>query len=407
MIKSAFRILTLLVMWPCLSQAQVAVSDTLRTDQAETVAMELGNDADFVTVGDGLSSNWFVSLGGGVNFLAAEGNRVYNSALHRLRPVGQVSVGRWFTPALALRFQVGVGQLSGRYYESLVNNIYDKFPNQDDHFSGGLKPAPGQEWVHRKFTYMDFQLNLMTDILQWFGPRERPVGLYLYGGPGFSHAFASQSLGEGNSFAMKAGIQLDVRLGKRWSLFVDAQGTVVDETFDGMVGGYSGNKNRTVEGYLAATAGFTYRFGGRKFKRYVKVNPVVLETVFFEKEPEVIEEVVVVDENISVPFIVRFRIDKYNIEEDQKLNIYKVAQYLRENPQARIELIGYADKETAYPSYNLKLSQRRVNSVKDYLIRKFDIAPARIITDAKGDAERLYNEDYRWNRAVVMQIVME
>ena len=130
MIKSAFRILTLLVMWPCLSQAQVAVSDTLRTDQAETVAMELGNDADFVTVGDGLSSNWFVSLGGGVNFLAAEGNRVYNSALHRLRPVGQVSVGRWFTPALALRFQVGVGQLSGRYYESLVNNIYDKFPNQ-------------------------------------------------------------------------------------------------------------------------------------------------------------------------------------------------------------------------------------------------------------------------------------
>lgn len=407
MIKTAFRILMLLVICPCTLWAQSGTTDTLRTNRAEAVAMELGSDADLITVGGGLSSNWFISLGGGVNFLSAEGNRLYNNAFQRLRPTADISVGRWFTPALALRFQAGAGQLSGHYYGTRVNNIYDRFPNSNDHFTGGLQPLPGEEWVERKFTYLDFQFNLMTDILQWGSPKSRQVGLYLYAGPGFAHAFDSQNLGANNSFAFKGGLQLDVRIGNRWSLYADLQGTVVDETFDGMVGGYDGDKNRTVEGYLGFTAGVTYRFGGRKFKRYAKVDPVILETVFYEREPEVIEEIAVIDQEITLPFVVRFRIDKYNIEDDQMLNIYKVAQYLRDHPAARLDLTGYADRETAYPAYNLKLSQRRVKSVKDYLVGKYGILPSRISTDAKGDAERLYNEDYRWNRAVVMQIVIQ
>ena len=68
-------------------------------------------------------------------------------------------------------------------------------------------------------------------------------------------------------------------------------------------------------------------------------------------------------------------------------------------------LTGYADKETAYPEYNMRLSQRRVNSVKKYLIEECGIAEERIETNAKGDTERVYDEDFRWNRVVVMTIV--
>ena len=86
-------------------------------------------------------------------------------------------------------------------------------------------------------------------------------------------------------------------------------------------------------------------------------------------------------------------------------NIDRMARYLKNHPEARLELVGYADKETAYPEYNMKLSQRRVNAVRDYLVKECKIDPSRLITDAKGDTQRVYNEDYRWNRAVVMKVV--
>ena len=113
----------------------------------------------------------------------------------------------------------------------------------------------------------------------------------------------------------------------------------------------------------------------------------------------------VVKDTTVTAFAVRFFIDQSNIEEDQKLNIERVARYLLRYPEARLELTGFADKETAYPEYNMKLSERRVKAVYDYLVDKCGIAPSRLTINAKGDTERVYNEDYRWNRVVIMRIV--
>lgn len=68
-------------------------------------------------------------------------------------------------------------------------------------------------------------------------------------------------------------------------------------------------------------------------------------------------------------------------------------------------MVGYADRETAYPEYNQKLSERRVNAVRDYLVDECGIDPSRLVMDARGDKERVYNEDYRWNRVVVMRVI--
>lgn len=407
MTKFAFRILTLLILFSPYLKAQEVKTDTMRVNQQSSVAMELGDPGDIVTVGQEASSNWFISVAGGVDYLSAEANRLYDHFYDRFRPVGQVSVGKWFTPALGLRFQVGVGRLEGHYYPFALYNMYDKLPNHaimPPEMLPYLSTKNGEEWFNRKFTYMDFQLNFMTDVVRWFTSEEKRVGVYLFAGPGFTHTFKNQGISQNNSFAFKGGGQIDFKLTDHWSLILEAQGTLVDESFDGQIGGYSKVRNHTLEGYGAFTAGITYKFGGRKFNRYVKVNPVVLETIYYEKP---IEETVVevVEEDMTVPFIVRFFIDKYNIEEDQKLNIFKVAEYLQQNPQARLELSGYADRETAYPAYNMKLSQRRVDAVKAYIVKTYNIDPARITSAAWGDTQRIYNEDYRWNRAVIMQIV--
>ena len=61
--------------------------------------------------------------------------------------------------------------------------------------------------------------------------------------------------------------------------------------------------------------------------------------------------------------------------------------------------------DTAYPEYNQKLSERRVNAVRDYLVNECGIDPSRLVMDARGDKERVYSEDYRWNRVVVMRVI--
>ncbi|MCF6243112.1 MAG: OmpA family protein, partial [Bacteroidales bacterium] len=50
-----------------------------------------------------------------------------------------------------------------------------------------------------------------------------------------------------------------------------------------------------------------------------------------------------------------------------KSNLKKLATYLKENPETKIEIIGYSDTQGP-ETYNLKLSERRAKVVADYLL---------------------------------------
>ncbi len=59
------------------------------------------------------------------------------------------------------------------------------------------------------------------------------------------------------------------------------------------------------------------------------------------------------------------------------------AKVLNANPAVKVVLVGSASPEGG-SDYNLKLSERRITSVKDYMVSKEGIAAARLATDAKG-----------------------
>lgn len=408
MVKKVVFIGMLLGTLPFMSMAQEALkTDTIRTELQSDFLETVGDSTDLVVAGDG-TANWFISLSGGVNSLAAEANREYDNFIDRSRLSFRLSVGKWFTPVWGFRVQMGVGKLSG--HSQLLNyyNIYDELADHTampEEMKPYLSERDGQTWLHRKFTYMDWSVDLMTDAVRWFVKEKQPVGVILFAGPGFAHSFGSQGLSASNSFAFNAGVQLNVNVHEHWDIFAELQGNIVDETFDGQIGGTPDVRNRPLEGYAGLTIGFAYKFGGRKFNRYAKVNPVTYESVRYMQPPTVVEVPQETAEEVVTTFAVRFFIDKHNIEDDQKLNIDRMARYLKRHPEAKLELTGYADKETAYPEYNLKLSQRRVKAVRDYLVKECGIDKSRLITDAKGDTQRVYNEDYRWNRAVVMRII--
>ena len=82
-------------------------------------------------------------------------------------------------------------------------------------------------------------------------------------------------------------------------------------------------------------------------------------------------------------------------------NVAEVAKYIEEHPDVNIVITGYADVKTAYPEYNMKLSKRRAESVRDALVKKFNVDPSRLRIDYKGDTVQPYKMKNEWNRVVI------
>ncbi len=67
--------------------------------------------------------------------------------------------------------------------------------------------------------------------------------------------------------------------------------------------------------------------------------------------------------------VVHFDFDKWNIKPADDRTLDDFAAYLKDNPGARVEIAGHTDS-TGTASYNMGLSERRANAVKQYLVRE-------------------------------------
>ena len=80
-----------------------------------------------------------------------------------------------------------------------------------------------------------------------------------------------------------------------------------------------------------------------------------------------------------------------------KAGLDKVAERLKANPQEKAKVNGYTDI-TGPASYNVHLSQKRANAVKDYLVSK-GVAASRITTKGYGATDFVAPNDTIANRA--------
>lgn len=384
--------------------AQTIKTDTIRESRLGNLAAILGGTSDDIVADDAAlkQKNWFVSFGAGVNAIAAEGNDEVNNLLDRRRARINATVGYWFNNYFGLRGQIGIGKISAYY---LAGAIYGKSLNSFDYPASTMQYIindGGLAYFRRKFIYMDFSLAAMTDVVKWFN-KESKWSVQLYAGPTYTYSFKKQGFHNNNTWGLELGTQIDYKISKRLSVMADLQANFLNESFDGVVGGELDGDYKKLDFLGVATIGLSYHFGGAPANTNVQL-PVIYEDIY-KPQPVIVKEVKAPAKEVIAPFAVRFLIDKSYIEKGQKPQINKIASYLKENEGAKVMLTGYADKETAYPEYNMRLSQRRVDSVKKYLINECGIAEERIETNAKGDTERVYDEDFRWNRVVVMSII--
>ncbi len=176
-----------------------------------------------------------------------------------------------------------------------------------------------------------------------------------------------------------------------------------------------------IEANVSVTGGLSITFGGRKFTRYNpcdyldyintlngRVNDLRGELAATTAAlaaaeaqlpcPEVSETTII--EQAPMLSAVRFRIDSSNISDEEMVNIYNCAQWMKANPDVTVVVQGYADRDTGTAPYNMQLSQRRCQSVVDALVNKYGIDPSRLVMEANGSDVQPYDVN-NWNRIVL------
>ena len=146
---------------------------------------------------------------------------------------------------------------------------------------------------------------------------------------------------------------------------------------------------------IRGTLGITIAFGGTgkpepkpaaETKPEAKAEPKVEEpVVIIVSEPKAEEKVVVlasepkIEEKVIVLALedVHFDFDKSTLTKEAQAILKKDLQILQENPKAKVRIAGYTSA-SGTAEYNQKLSERRANAVKDYLVAEGIVTPDRL-----------------------------
>lgn len=353
--------------------------------------------------------NWFFGVFAGTNFSLSENIR-FASFPKRFGPSVGISVGKYFSPAVGARVRV-----SYLNQHSMANTeLVDAYP--EVYGDGVYKFSMVSTFVDGLFNF--------NNIFKPYNENNRfnvvgVLGIGLNSAFGFDDKIKNWSPSKGGLYevdrsggtylAIHAGLQLGYKVS-------DAVDINLEATYNATDDGYNGTRyDRKYDGYIYVVAGATYHFkdhyGDRRFKYVTMTDQAQIDHLNAQinkaraelaNKPEPIVRVEKkVETNRVLDMTVSFIIDKYNITDVQKNNVQKVAEYLLNNPNINLIITGYADVQTGNPAYNLKLSERRANAVRDMLVNDFGVDPSRLRIDYKGDTVQPYDRKNEWNRVVI------
>ena len=370
----------------CLALASLSI-----TAQESGVSKEAGRKATFAR--NGVWDNWFVGAGAGASmFMGAENQHA--GIMDRLTVNPTLFVGKWFNPYLGFRFAAQGGKIhsfTGNDGQNMSSTTHMNFH------------------ADAMFNATNYFLNYKEDRFYNFIPT---VGIgYDRSKPRMSGWFGDRGL---NTLTFNASLLNTFRINDRFSAFAEVGGLFLESRF---VPNYEGNSHWA--GILNANAGIIMKVGKSGFNEALlmdqgliddlndQINTLRNQNAELRKRPESCPAAVVCPEpekvvksEVYVPNVVFFRLNSAVIDNNQDISIYNTAEYLKANPNAKVKIVGYADKNTGTAAYNLKLSEKRAQNVAQSLISKYKISSDRVTTEWKGSSEQPYKEN-AWNRVAI------
>ncbi|MBU5615330.1 OmpA family protein [Geomonas azotofigens] len=87
--------------------------------------------------------------------------------------------------------------------------------------------------------------------------------------------------------------------------------------------------------------------------------------------------------NQPAVLMINFDTDKWNVKPQYHAELKTVGDFLNEFPEAYGEISGHTDGTASVP-YNQRLSERRAQAVRDYIVKNFNVDPKRLTAKGYG-----------------------
>ena len=331
------------------------------------------NAQTVVVKGGGFWDNWSMGVQGGAT-MKMSGEGFFKSA----RPAFGLTLGKQWTPILGMDIQ-GMGYVNTTNSSTMID-------------------ASDVSLIGR--------MNLMN-LFAGYNGMPRPFEVETVTGLGWLHHYMTGS-GDTDDLSARVGLNFNFNLGEdaAWTLGIKPA------VLFNLTGEYPSKKlafNRN-KANMEILLGLTYHFadgdGNRHFTLVNAIDPLALAAmneeindlreVIVAKDVELVglaDELMVVQEQLNearnkemeatgqtikiLESVVAFPFNQSDVQTSQMPSLEHAANYLKDNPDAKITVNGYASPEGT-EEYNLQLSQRRADAVKNILVDKYGIAADRI-----------------------------
>ena len=346
--------------------------------------------------------NWFFDINGGaqVYFGSKDAKKSFGK---RLAPALDVSLGKWFTPGMALRF--GYMGLQGK---GAAINEKEAFT------TGGSFVKNGVKYYDQKWDMMNLHAEVLFNLSNMFcgyNP-DRIYSFIPYVGFAWLHAWESP---KNNEFGASLGLINKFRVSPALDINIEARGTLLKSGFAGDKG------NHGKDGMAALTVGLTYKFKQRNFNRGTVISTGISESemrriqnqlrdaqaynnqlkdeisALRNRKPEVVYKEVAADDSR----VIFFPIDKSDLTAKDLVTVKLMAESIKATDK-NYTVQGYADQATGSKAYNLRLSEARANNVRDALIKE-GVSASKLKAVGMGGVDSVFGKENQLSRVVIIK----
>lgn len=335
----------------------------------------------------GLTDWWQV----GANFPVALWESFYNNNQPAATVSKQTLYGKLGDPRFDMKFRL---LDIDRYRVGLALVPFVYFPlGKEEYFLGNGMWSPGGTFV------VDF--DIANRVFLSFN-----AGYRMYSNTRYDANNTDAILDD----TLELGTGVNVRINDEWAVLGEInQETVLENSKNALFRNHLQNPvdanvaarwtpQKTAKGLgltIGGGRGITNGIGTPEFRAFVGVNyrkPAVVEL------PQPVEVEAVVEEKIVITQKIHFEFDKDVIRDVSYPIVDDVAMLLEANPQIRkVQIEGHTDS-VGSDEYNQKLSDRRANAVRDYLISK-GIEPDRLVAVGFGESKPIADNESVRGRA--------